>query len=99
MLNSGVKAYTYDDGFIHAKTLVIDGMVGSVGSANWDIRSFKLNFETNVLIYDPVYASRLKSIFEDDLKKSTQITLESFNTRPLHEKIWEPIARLFSPIL
>lgn len=99
MLHSGVKAYTYDDGFIHSKTVVIDGMVASVGSANWDIRSFKLNFETNVLIYDPVYASRLRKIFEEDLKKSTEITLESFDKRPVHEKIWEPVARLFSPIL
>jgi cardiolipin synthase A/B len=99
MLHSGVKAYTYDDGFIHSKTVVIDGMVASVGSANWDIRSFKLNFETNVLIYNPEYASRLRNIFEQDLKKSTEITLESFDKRPVHEKIWEPIARLFSPIL
>ncbi|MCX6699839.1 MAG: phospholipase D-like domain-containing protein [Methanomicrobiales archaeon] len=74
-------------------------MVASVGSANWDIRSFKLNFETNVLIYDPVYASRLMTIFEEDLKKSTEITLESFEKRPVHEKMWVPIARLFSPIL
>lgn len=99
MLNSGVKAYEYNEGFIHAKTVVIDGMVASVGSANWDIRSFRLNFETNALIYDPLYASRLRGIFEEDLKKSTEITLESLATRPLRDKVWEPIARLFSPIL
>lgn len=99
LLDAGVRAYTYNDGFIHAKTLVIDGAVASVGSANWDIRSFKLNFETNALIYNKEYASRLKSIFEEDLKRSTEITLESMQKRPLSEKIWEPVARLFSPVL
>jgi len=99
MLSAGVKAYRYDDGFIHAKTVVIDGMVASVGSANWDIRSFRLNFETNVLIYDPVYSRRLKQIFEEDLTKSTEITVELLEKRPLTDKIWEPVARLFSPIL
>ncbi|WP_321504384.1 cardiolipin synthase [uncultured Methanoregula sp.] len=99
LLDAGVKAYTYDDGFIHAKTLVIDGLVASVGSANWDVRSFKLNFETNALIYNPAYAKKLREIFEDDLKHSTEITPESLKKRPLMEKVWEPVARLFSPVL
>jgi cardiolipin synthase len=99
LLDAGVKAYTYDEGFIHAKTLVIDGVVASVGSANWDIRSFKLNFETNALIYNPAYAKNLREIFEDDLKRSTEITLASLEKRPLLERIWEPVARLFSPVL
>lgn len=99
LLDAGVKAYTYNDGFIHAKTLVIDGAVASVGSANWDIRSFKLNFETNALIYNPVIAKQLWEIFEEDLTHSTEITPESLAKRPLLEKVWEPIARLFSPVL
>ena len=99
LLDAGVKAYTYNDGFIHAKTLVIDGVVASVGSANWDIRSFKLNFETNALIYNPAIAKKLKEIFEEDLQHSTEITIESLAKRPLLEKVWEPIARLFSPVL
>nr|WP_319376169.1 cardiolipin synthase [uncultured Methanoregula sp.] len=99
LLDAGVKAYTYDEGFIHAKTLVIDGLVASVGSANWDVRSFKLNFETNALIYNPAYAKKLRAIFEEDLKHSTEITPESLEKRPLMEKIWEPVARLFSPVL
>lgn len=99
LLDAGVRAYTYDDGFIHAKTLVVDGLVASVGSANWDIRSFKLNFETNALIYNPGYAKRLKEIFEEDLEHSTEITLESLERRPLWERAWEPVARLFSPVL
>ncbi|MFA4877792.1 MAG: cardiolipin synthase [Methanoregula sp.] len=99
LLDAGVKAYTYDDGFIHAKTLVVDGLVASVGSANWDVRSFKLNFETNALIYNPEYAKKLREIFLEDLKHSTEITMESLKKRPLLEKVWEPVARLFSPVL
>ena len=50
LLDSGVKAYSYDNGFLHAKTIVADETAASVGSANWDVRSFGLNFETNVLM-------------------------------------------------
>ncbi len=97
LLDAGVKAYTYDEGFIHAKTLVIDGLVASVGSANWDVRSFKLNFETNALIYNPGYAEKLREIFEEDLKHSTEITVATLEKRPLLEKVWEPVSRLFFP--
>jgi cardiolipin synthase len=99
LLGAGVKAYMYNDGFIHAKTLIVDNRVASVGSANWDVRSFKLNFETNVLIYNKEDAQRFTMIFEDDLKHSTEITSASLKKRPLYEKIWEPVARLFSPLL
>ena len=47
-----MRAYTYDRGFLHAKTCVVDGEACTVGTANWDVRSFKLNFETNAFIYD-----------------------------------------------
>ena len=60
LLDAGVKAYTYDTGFIHAKTIVVDEMAASVGSANWDVRSFRLNFETNVVMYDQHVARELK---------------------------------------
>jgi len=101
LLEAGVRAFEYrkEGGYIHAKTIVIDGMVASVGSANWDVRSFRLNFETNVLIYDREYAQRLKEIYEEDLKDSAEITLESLNRRSRRARAWESIARLFSPIL
>ena len=100
LLGAGVKTCTRtDDGFIHAKTLVIDGLVASVGSANWDVRSSRLNFETNTLIYDRGTRNSCREIFEDDLKRSTEITLASLEMRPLHERLWEPVARLFSPVL
>lgn len=99
MLAGGVKFYLYEKGFLHAKTLVIDGKVASVGTANLDIRSFKLNFEMNAFIYDSETAARLQRIFEQDIAYSQQLTLEIYEARPLINRLKESISRLLSPIL
>ena len=61
LLNSGVKIYTYQNGFIHSKVMMIDDEICSVGSANMDYRSFALNFEVNAFIYDEEIAKRNQS--------------------------------------
>ena len=99
LLDSGVKAYTYDNGFLHAKTIVIDGTVSSVGSANWDVRSFKLNFETNAIIYDEKIAEEFKQAYLDDLSYCTELTPEWYASRSGYFKVRSSISRLFSPIL
>jgi cardiolipin synthase len=99
LLDSGVEAYTYDNGFLHAKTLVIDEIVASVGSANWDVRSFRLNFETNAVIYDPLVAKELKEKFLKDLEVCSPITFERLDALPWGKRILQSIARLFSPML
>lgn len=99
LLNSGVKAYTYEGGFLHAKTVIIDEEISSVGTANMDIRSFKLNFEINAFVYDKAVASSLTHFFKEDLKKCKEITKERYNSRTAIVKIKESIARLLSPIL
>lgn len=68
LLDSWVRAYCYDNGFLHAKTIVADETAASVGSANWDVRSFGLNFETNALVYDTATARALKGAFLRDLE-------------------------------
>ncbi len=98
LLEAGVKAYTYDNGFIHAKTLVVDGLAASVGSANWDVRSFRLNFEANAFLYDVKYAEQLKKAFLDDLPRCTEITLENYQGRSRRVRAKEQISRLFSPL-
>jgi len=98
LLEAGVRAYTYDNGFIHAKTLVVDGIAASVGSANWDVRSFRLNFEANAFLYDEQYAGELKAAFERDLPFCTEITRESYRDRPRRVRIKEQVSRLFSPL-
>lgn len=99
LISAGVRAYTYDTGFIHAKTIVVDESAASVGSANWDVRSFRLNFETNALIYDTKIAKELKEYFLRDLAVCTEMTPERYATLPLKIKIKQSVSRLFSPLL
>jgi cardiolipin synthase len=98
LLDAGVRAYTYDQGFLHAKTVVVDGLAASVGSANWDVRSFRLNFEANAFLYSAEYAGKLKEAFLDDLSRCTEITLESYQKRSRWIRAKEQVSRLFSPL-
>lgn len=99
LLACGIKVYMYDEGFLHAKTLVVDGKAASVGTANLDIRSFKLNFEMNAFLYNQEVAERLVSIFEKDMESCHLLTLERYKQRPLLSRFKESISRLLSPIL
>ncbi|NLV27308.1 MAG: cardiolipin synthase [Methanomicrobiales archaeon] len=99
LLDAGVRAYTYDTGFIHAKTIVVDEAAASVGSANWDVRSFRLNFETNAIMYDHDIARKLKQYFMEDLNVCTELTPERFAELPVKIKLKQSISRLFSPLL
>jgi len=99
LLGSGVRAFMYDDGFIHAKTIVVDGLVSSVGSANWDNRSFRLNFETNGIVYDREFGDEMKAAYENDLERCTELTQELYDQRSKGVKIKESIFRLASPLL
>lgn len=99
LLQIGVKCYLYRDGFLHAKTVVADGTVASVGTANIDIRSFKLNFEVNAIVYDGKKAGELASAFEQDLAHCDEMTWDKYRRRSRVTKIAESCARLLSPIL
>lgn len=99
LLPYGVKVYTYENGFLHAKTLVVDGKVASVGTANFDMRSFKLNFEVNAIIFDTMIASALHDIFFNDLRYSLELTRELYLERGLVIRFKESICRLLSPLL
>jgi cardiolipin synthase A/B len=99
LLDSGVRAYTYDNGFLHAKTIVIDGLAASVGSANWDIRSFRLNFETNALIYDERVAGEFKQAYLNDLAVCTELKPEWYASQSWYFRTRASFSRLFSPVL
>ncbi|MGL6108117.1 cardiolipin synthase [Romboutsia sp.] len=100
LLKYGAKLYNYDEnGFLHAKTIVIDDSICSIGTANMDIRSFELNFEVNAFIYASDISRQQRIIFEKDMIKSKEITLEMYNSRSTSTKIKESISRLLSPIL
>jgi cardiolipin synthase len=99
LLQAGVKCYLYRKGFLHAKTIVADGKICSVGTSNIDIRSFKLNFEVNAIVYHSSTATLLKEIFEEDMKESEELTLELYNSRSMGHRFVESLTRLFSPVL
>ena len=99
LLQYGAKAYIYDDGFIHSKGMIVDDFLASFGTCNFDIRSFKLNFEVNAFIYDKPTAYELRTTFENDIKVSTELTLEGYKQRSFFIKVKESVSRLFSPVL
>ena len=98
LLQAGVQIYKYP-GFIHSKTVVADGKVLSVGTANMDRRSFSLNFEVNAFIYDTVLAQEQTSAFLQDMAISQELTLEEYEQRGLWHRFSEGICRLFAPIM
>ncbi len=99
LMKAGAKVYIYENGFLHTKMIVIDDEASTVGTANIDIRSFKLNFEVNAFIYDRETSHQLAETFEEDMKLSTELTLEIYERRTLYIKFKESISRLLSPIL
>ena len=99
LVMAGVKCYTYDNGFLHSKGMVVDDKVLCYGTANMDIRSFSLNFEVNAVIYDEKKAKEMVDIFHEDLKVSTLITKDLYARRKLVIRIKEQVCRLMSPLL
>ncbi len=98
VIGYGVKIYLYP-GFLHAKMTVVDDFCSVVGTANVDMRSFALNFEIDAFMYGHEITQRCTKIFNDDLKVSTLLTKEKYESRSVLSKIGEDVIRLFSPIL
>jgi len=99
LIDAGVRVYTYDSGFIHAKTIVVDETAASVGSANWDVRSFRLNFETNAIMYDTRIARRLRDEYKKDLEVCSELTAERLASLPKKIRLKMSVSRIFSPLL
>ena len=99
MVEAGAKCYLYQNGFLHAKTMMVDTMVASVGTANMDFRSFGLNFEVNAVIYSEETTQRLEQTFENDMIKATQVTRNLYEQRSLVIRAKEQFSRLLSPLL
>ena len=99
LLESGARVFIYDNGFMHAKTMVVDGEVASIGSANFDMRSFKLSFEANAIIYDAAEAYKMEAIFENDMIHCHELTKTLYRKRSLFIKFKESVSRLLSDIL
>ena len=99
LLDYGVRCYIYENGFLHSKGVMADGLVSCYGTANMDIRSFELNFEVNATIYDSEVTGRLEQAFLDDLPHCREMTREGYAGRSLWMRIKEQCSRLLSPLL
>ena len=99
LLYSGARIYTYENGFLHAKTVMVDSKCACVGTANMDIRSFELNFEVNATIYDEATVLRLEEDFINDISFSNEVTAEAFAKRGLVRRFKEQFSRILSPLL
>jgi cardiolipin synthase len=94
LLEAGIEISEYQPTMYHCKVLVVDGLWVSVGSTNFDNRSFSLNDEANLNILDAAFAARQIAIFDDDFARSRPISLAEWRQRPLPEKVIEHTASL-----
>ncbi|MDR5733780.1 cardiolipin synthase [Caballeronia sp. LZ025] len=97
LLAAGVEMHEYQPTMFHCKVIVVDEYLVSVGSTNFDSRSFKLNDEANLNIYDRDFARQQREIFDSDVAKSKRITLDEWRRRPLLEKLLDRAVALFDP--
>ena len=96
LLQAGAQIHEYQPTMFHCKLMIVDSQLVSVGSTNFDNRSFRLNDEANLNIYDRGWAERLEDVFEADLARSRKITLEDWKHRPLQQKMVERFSALLS---
>ncbi|MDR3254417.1 MAG: cardiolipin synthase [Synergistaceae bacterium] len=96
LLRAGVRIWLYTDGFVHAKTLVMDDAIASVGTANLDNRSLEINFEVQAFIYDSKICSEVAGHFMADIETSEECLLGSWEKRGLGPKVLESLGKLWS---
>ena len=99
MLESNVKVYFYEKGFLHSKMMVFDDSLTLIGSANFDTRSFEQNFEVEAFIYNGKVAKDANEIFTVDQSNSQPVILKEWLKRPLSQRFFESVLRLFAPLL
>lgn len=99
LVRAGARVFIYDNGFLHTKMIVVDDKASTVGTANIDVRSFKLNFEVNAFLYDEKISKELAELFEQDMELSIELTSQIYFERTKMIKTKESIARLLAPIL
>ena len=89
LLLGGVEIYEYQPTMMHNKLLIVDGIMTSVGSTNFDVRSFQLNDEASLNVYDAAFAARMTAVFEEDLKPTVRYSYQMWKKRPMKDKLIE----------
>ena len=98
-MKAGGRVYTYEKGFLHSKTMVVDSRISSCGTANFDYRSFKLNFEVVAFLYNREIAKEMEDAFLQDLNDCSEMTKEIYENRSMMIRFKEQVSRLLSPLL
>jgi cardiolipin synthase len=99
MARAGVKVLLYQGAYFHSKTVAVDSVICSIGSANMDIRSFTINYETNLVIYDEAITRELEADFEADERNCIPFSVQEYKARPFPSRLADSMARLCSPLL
>ena len=99
LLRNGVRVFSYKGGFVHAKTMVADSEVASVGTANLDVRSLEINYEVQAFMRSKELAAQLESAFLDDQELCEEESLSGRRNRPLIRKVQAAVGRLWSALL
>lgn len=99
LLDMGIEVYQFNDGLLHAKTMTVDGELAFFGSSNFDIRSFALNFEINLIFYGKEETGPIVKAQEKYMTRSTRLSASAWSRRPLYLRSLESVAKLFSPLL
>jgi cardiolipin synthase A/B len=96
LLRAGIEIHEFQPTFFHCKVMVVDGLWTSLGSTNFDTRSFSVNDEANLNVHDAQFGALQTRVFEDDLKRSRRITLDAWQSRPWTERLWEHTVGMLS---
>ncbi|MFC1461134.1 cardiolipin synthase [Verrucomicrobiota bacterium] len=99
LLIAGVRIFERHPPFMHAKALVIDDTLALVGSANLDVRSLRLNYETNLIVFDDTFVSSLKQIVLQDIADSNELNMAEWQRRPTSRQMLENFCNLLTPVL
>ena len=99
LLDAGVRIAQFDDGLLHTKSVTVDGEISLFGSVNLDPRSFRLNFEISLAVYDRTFTGQLRNLQQQYIDRSELMDLAAWNARPTRQRATENFARLFSPLL
>ena len=99
MLAAGIRIFGFKGGLLHTKSVVVDREVALFGSVNMDVRSFWLDFEVTLGVYDPGFAERLLALQDKYIEDSIPLDLQTWQQRPGSERFIENLARLASPLL
>jgi cardiolipin synthase A/B len=99
LLNAGVKIYEYKGGLLHTKSVTLDGEVTLIGSANMDRRSFELNYENNILLYDSALTDAVRERQQEYIVRSNLVTKEEVAAWPLRRRLWNNLIATLGPVL